>query len=173
MTVRVKPVTHPGDHVTRYEIVERANSVAIVALRADANGAPEIALVSQRRPAVAKDLLEIPAGLIEPEEKAHPERSAARELREEIGCEAESLRLLVSEYPSPGYTTESISIYLASGLRDLPEGQQLDPGEQIEVRWIALDEAMTLVRKGKIRDGKTVLGIWLARDEVAGGAATL
>ncbi len=172
-TVRVKEVTQADGHVMRYEIVERADAVAVVALRPAPDGQPEIALVSQQRPAVNQELLEIPAGLVEPNERAHPERAAARELREEIGYDAGELRLLVAEYSSPGFTTETISIYAASGLKESPEGQQLDSGEQITVHWMPLDEAMERVRRGEIRDGKTILGIWLARDEVAGGSATL
>lgn len=172
-TVRLKEVKHPNGHVSRYEIVERANAAAVVALRAGEGGEPEIALVSQPRPAVNKELLEIPAGLVEPNEGKHPERTAARELREEIGYNAGELRLLVAEYSSPGFCTEVISIYAATGLKEAPEGQQLDPGEQITVHWIPLDEAVERVRRGEIQDGKTIIGIWLARDEVAGGSATL
>lgn len=171
--VRVKEITHANGHVSRYEIVERPDAVAVVALRAGEDGEPEIALVSQQRPAVNKELLEIPAGLIEPDERAHPERAAARELREEIGYDAGELRLLVAEYSSPGFATEVISIYAASGLNVSPQGQQLDPGEHITVHWVALDEAVERVRRGEIQDGKTIIGIWLARDEVAGGSATL
>ena len=172
-TVRVKTVTHPNGHVSNYEIIERPDASAVVALRAGADGAPEVALVSQRRPAVDKDLFEIPAGIVEPDEREHPKRTAARELREETGFEATDIRKLAAEYPSPGYTTEIIHLYLATGLREADGGQQLDPGEQIRASWLPLDEAIARCRSGEITDGKTILGLWLARDELAGGAVTL
>jgi len=172
-TVRVKRVTHPNGHVSQYEIVERPDAVAVVALRAGADGEPEVALVSQRRPAVGQELLELPAGLIEPDERGHPERTAARELREETGCDADDLRPLIAEYSSPGFTTERISIFVAAGIHEAPGGQQLDPGEQIKVHWTPLDDALAQARDGRISDGKTLLGLWLARDEVAAGSIEL
>jgi ADP-ribose pyrophosphatase len=172
-TVRIHRVTHPNGHVTDYEIVERPDAVAVVALRAGAEGEPEVALVSQRRPAVGQDLLEIPAGIVEPEEREAPERAAARELREETGYDAGDLRPLAAEYPSPGYTTEIIHLYLASALRAAPGGQQLDPGEQIRLSWLPLDAAIARCRSGALADGKTLLSLLLARDELAGGAVIL
>lgn len=172
-TVRIHRVIHPNGHVTDYEIVERPDAVAVVALRAGAEEEPEVALVSQRRPAVGQELLELPAGIVEPEEREAPERAAARELREETGYDAGDLRRLAAEYPSPGYTTETIHLYLASALRATPGGQQLDPGEEIRLSWLPLDEAIARCRSSAIADGKTLLGLLLARDELAGGAVTL
>jgi ADP-ribose pyrophosphatase len=171
-TVRIKPVTHASGHVTDYEIVVRPDAVAVVALRNGADGAPEVALVRQQRPAVDRELLELPAGLVEPDERGAPERAAARELREETGFDARDLRKLAAEYPSPGYTTEIIHLFLATGLRATGDGQQLDPGEDVTLEWLPLDEAMARCRAGQIADGKTILGLWLARDEVAAGSAT-
>jgi ADP-ribose pyrophosphatase len=171
--VRIKPVTHANGHVTDYEIVERPDAVAVVALRVGMDDAPEVALVRQRRPAVERDLLELPAGIVEPDERDAPERTAARELREETGFVASAFRRLAAEYPSPGYTTEVIHLYLASGLRAADGGQQLDPGESIEVVWLPLDEAIARCLDGAIADGKTILGLCLARDELAGGTTVL
>ncbi len=171
-TVRIKPVTHASGHVTDYEIVVRPDAVAVVALRNGADGSPEVALVRQQRPAVDRELLEIPAGLIEADERDAPERTAARELREETGFDAREIRKLAAEYPSPGYSSEIIHLYIATDLHPADGGQQLDPGEELAVEWLPLDEAMARCRSGEIADGKTILGLWLARDEVAGGSLT-
>lgn len=172
-TVRLQPVTHANGRTTDYEIVVRPDAAAVVALRLAADGTPEVALVRQRRPAVDRDLWEIPAGLVEPDERDAPERTAARELREETGFDAGAIQVLAAEYPSPGYTTEIIHLYLATDLRAANGGQRLDPGEDLSVLWLPLDEAMARCRNGEITDGKTFLGLWLARDELAGGSLAL
>lgn len=172
-TVRLKPVMHANGHVTEYEIVVRPDAVAVVALRQGAGTTVEVALVSQQRPAVDRELLEIPAGLIEPDERNAPERAAARELREETGFEAGTVRKLAAEFPSPGYTSEIIHLYVASGLREAAGGQQLDPGEEVRVVWLPLDEAIARCQRGEIADGKTLLGLWMARDELKSGTVTL
>src|SRR5262245_56930966 len=100
----------------RVEIVEHPGAVAIVAVRDAANGAPEVLLVQQYRPAVGRALLEIPAGLLEPGEREAPQVAAARELAEETGYAASDWRLLAHELPSPGFSTERIILYLATGL---------------------------------------------------------
>lgn len=169
-TVRLKQVVRPDGSSSVYEIVERPDAVAVVALRTGDEGELEVALVSQPRPALDKELLEIPAGIIEPHERDSPAHAAARELLEETGLEASELHMLVAEYPSPGYTTEVITIYLAGGVHQASDARPPDPSEITRLSWLSLDEAIHRVRTGEIRDGKTVLGLWLARDEVASGS---
>src|SRR5205823_14112161 len=97
-------------------------------------------------------------------ERDHPEQTAARELREETGYTAGILRLLTREYSSPGFTNEAISIYLATDVVQAESGSAPDPSEIRKVQWMPLSEAMRLAREGSIDDGKTLIGLWLARD---------
>lgn len=164
LSVRVRDVPEPIGGATRFEIVERPPVVAVVAVRSDAAGGetaePRVALVRQPRPAIDRDTWEIPAGSIGPDEVAQPEAAALRELREETGCVASGCVLLAHEYPSPGYSTERISIYLATDIAPGGSGSQ-DRTEIAEVRWLPLADALTMCRDGQIEDGKTVLGLYL------------
>lgn len=170
ITVRVRTVRKPDGGESRYEIVEHAEAVAVVAVRYEsgASGEPLVAMVHQQRPAVGKETLELPAGLVDAHE--HPEQTAARELREETGYVAGTLRLLTREYSSPGFTNEAISIYLATDVAEAEDGSAPDPGEISKVEWMPLSEAMQLVREGRVDDGKTLIGLWLARDVLTADA---
>lgn len=137
------------------DIVEHPGSFAIAALPAD----DRLVLVRQYRHAAGKALWEIPAGTAEPGEAC--ESGALRELREETGYAADSLALLCTVYPTPGYSTERVHIYAA---RDLHAGeQQLEEDEDIEVREVSFDEAWAMQASGEIIDMKTVLALcWLS-----------
>ena len=117
--------------------------------------AGKVVLVRQIRPAVNEELLELPAGGIEKDED--PLQAARRELAEETGYVAADMRLISSFYPSPGITTERMYMYLAEVGEQ--SGQQLDDGEDIAVEEYTLEEAWELVKRGEIRDGKTVVGL--------------
>jgi ADP-ribose pyrophosphatase len=109
----------------------------------------------------AKDYLwEIPAGRIDPGEKALP--AAKRELLEETGYTAAHWRRILHFYASPGFVAETMSVYMATGLRTgiaRPE-----PDELIRVRMAALSNAVAMVLKGTIRDAKTIASVlWLDR----------
>jgi ADP-ribose pyrophosphatase len=163
LTVRVQTVTSPSGAPQRYEIVEHPDAVAIVALRVDPR-APEagsqVALVRQSRPAVARETWELPAGLVRPDERGAPQRAAERELREETGAVARTWRQLTREYPSPGFSTEAITIFLATEVEVVgPMGA--DP-DILGVQWLPLSQALERVRTGEIEDGKTLLGLTLA-----------
>lgn len=172
ITVRVRTVRKPDGGESRYEIVDHADAVAVVAMRYESHesGDPLVALVQQQRPAVGKETLELPAGLVDLHERDHPEQTAARELREETGYTAATLRLLIREYSSPGFTNEAISIYLATDVTQAEDGSAPDPGEISKVQWVPLSEAMRLAREGVINDGKTLIGLWLARDVLTADA---
>lgn len=172
ITVRVLTVRKPDGGESRYEIVEHAEAVAVVAVRYESrdSGEPLVALVHQQRPAVGKETLELPAGLVDPHERDHPDQTAARELREETGYTAGTLRLLTREYSSPGFTNEAISIYLATDVTRANGGSTPDPSEISKVQWMPLSETMRLAREGAIDDGKTLIGLWLARDVLTADA---
>lgn len=172
ITVLVRVVSKPDGGQSRYEIVEHPDAVAIVAVRYDSDdsGEPLVALVRQQRPAIGKETLELPAGLVDPHERDHPEQTAARELREETGYTAETLRLLTREYSSPGFTNEAIYIYLATDVTQANDGSAPDPSEISKVQWMPLSEAMRLAREGILDDGKSLIGLWLARDVLTADA---
>ncbi len=165
VTVRVETLPEPNGGTTRFEIVQTANAVAIVAVRRGASGGHEVLLVRQLRPAVGRELWEIPAGLMDDPGEHDPEITAARELAEETGYTAGEWRLLTRELPSPGFSTEAISIYLANDVRPAAgavAGSPKDPTEIERVRWVSLAGALRDVQSGALDDGKTVLGLTLA-----------
>ena len=169
--VREQFEPQPLGGTQRFEIVEHKDAVAMVAVRRGAGDQLEVALVRQRRPAVDRDLWEIPAGLVDADKRTGAEAEAValatakRELREEIGYAAEEWRFLTRELPSPGFSTEAISIYLAMGVHPAPGATpdaSADPTEIAAVRWLPLTEALRLCADGTIDDGKTILGLHLA-----------
>ena len=166
--VRVQPVRHGDGQVSNYEIVDHPGGAAIVAVRytetAGGRGEPLVALVRHERPAIGKDTWEIPAGLVDDDERDDAQRTAARELREETGYVAGELTRLTCVYTSPGFTDEAITIYLAKGLEPAPGHPAPDPTEIVGLQWMPLGEALNLVRDGTIDDSKSVLGLLLARD---------
>jgi ADP-ribose pyrophosphatase len=178
ITVRTETVHKPVGGTTRLEIVEHPDGVAIVALRADSSagdgdlpgapgsvGMPRVALVRQPRPAIGRETWELPAGLVDAGERDDPQRAAARELHEETGYEAAVWRRLAREYPSPGFSTEAITIFLATQV--FPTGSPPDPTEIAAVEWVTLDAALERARSGEIEDGKTLLGLTLAAHVLA------
>jgi ADP-ribose pyrophosphatase len=131
-------VTHPG-------------SVAILPIVDDHH----ICLIRSRRLTVRETLIEVPAGTREPDEP--PPQTAHRELAEETGYRAANLEELISFYPSPGISNERMWIYAADGLA---AGEpQREPNEEIENLVLTWDEALLLVERGEIRDGKTLVAL--------------
>ena len=78
-----------------------------------------------------------------------------------------TLTFLDRHYPSPGFSDEAITVYLAMGLHEAPGKPPPDPMEISQLEWRPLEEAMRMCREGEIEDGKTVIGLWLARDVLA------
>ncbi|HHU04226.1 MAG: NUDIX hydrolase [Saccharofermentanales bacterium] len=150
-TVETFDVQLPDGRKSKREIVHHPGGACVLAL--DEN--QDLYLVKQYRVGAQAPLREIPAGKLEGEE--NPLLCARRELLEEVGLIADSWQLLTQFYPSPGYTDELISVYLAT---NLTKGkQQLDDGEFLTVEKIALDTAIAEVESGQISDGKTIIAI--------------
>jgi len=139
-----------GNHTTR-DIVDHPGAVAIIPLLKEGN----IVFVRQYRYSAGRELLEIPAGTLKPGE--HPDKCAARELKEETGYSAGSIKKLLSCYMAPGYSNEVIHFYIASDLR---EGkQESEEDEDILVQKYGFDEALKMIEDGDIMDAKTIVGV--------------
>jgi ADP-ribose pyrophosphatase len=142
------------------EIVEHRGGSAIGAL--DEDGC--MIMVRQYRYALSDVLLEVPAGKREADESGLD--VARRELKEETGYSAGRIDFLMEFAPTPGYSEEVLSIFLA---RDLTPGKtHFDPNESIEIYKISLSELVDMVMQGKIIDGKTIATI-LAVDRYVRG----
>jgi len=167
LTVRVETIPSSTGAPQRYEIVEHPDAVAIVALRDDpAGSAPQVALVRQSRPALGRETWEVPAGLVRADERAEPQRAAARELREETSYTAQTWRQLAREYSSPGFSTEAITIFLATDLH-MDETSPRD-SDILAIEWMPIGQALERARSGEIEDGKTLLGLTLAANTLGG-----
>ncbi len=133
------------------EIVRHPSAVAIVAVDRD----ERVVLVRQERPAVAKSLLEIPAGKLDPGEE--PSDAARRELREETGLRGGDWTAAASVYASPGFTDEQFHLFVATGL---DEGEpEPDEGEELEVVRVPVAAIPGLLPE--IEDAKTLAGLLL------------
>lgn len=134
-----------------YEIARHPGGAA--ALPVNANG--ELVLIRQYRPAVDAMVWEVPAGKREADEDAR--NCIARELQEEVGYKAGSLRWLTAMYAAIGFCDERLDLYLAQDLTRVP--QQLEPLEYIEVVVMSWERAWKLLQEGAILDAKTQLAL--------------
>jgi len=125
----------------------------------------DVVLVTQYRHPARKSILEIPAGKIEKGET--PEQAAYREIEEETGYSAGRLKHLFNWYLAPGYNTELIRIFLATGLKKRVGSRDLDEDENICVKRMKLDSAVRKCLEGDVVDCKTVAAMLCYRDLVA------
>lgn len=153
--VRQDQVRLPNGAETRLDIVEHIGAVTILPIDADGN----IWFVRQYRHTVGIELLELPAGTLEPGEP--PEVCADRETREEIGMGAKKLQKIGAFYMAPGYSTELMHVYLAMDLFDAPLARDSD--EFLDIERIPLEQIPDMIQSGKITDGKTLAVFQLAK----------
>ena len=144
-------VALPNGRTTDLEILRHPGASAVVPLQEDGR----VVLIRQLRHAAGGFIYEIPAGKLDPHED--PRDCAARELEEEVGYRAGFLELLTSIWTAPGFTDEVIHIFQGTNLQ---EGKQdLDQDEVLEIVEWSLDEAISKIQDGTIRDAKTIIGL--------------
>lgn len=163
--LRLDHVRMPGGNVAKREVVENYGAVAIVAL--DDEG--RIPMVYQYRHPVGRRLWELPAGLLDVDNEA-PHLTAARELREEVGLHAETWQVLVDLDSAPGFSDESVRIFLATGLTKVDRPEAHDEEADMRVEWYPLADTVQRVFSGEIVNSLAVSGI-LAAYAVAEGVA--
>jgi ADP-ribose pyrophosphatase len=146
------------------DLVHHPGAVSVVPV---VEGGQAVLLVRQYRAAVDRVLLEIPAGKRDVDGEA-PEVTAARELEEEIGMRARHLEKLAEFFNSPGFCDEHSFVYLATGLEPTETSAQGVEEEHMTVEEVALADVRGLVASGELVDAKSIIGLALAREALAG-----
>jgi ADP-ribose pyrophosphatase len=159
LKVSVATFVGPDGFTFEREIVRTFDAVCVVPLEADRE---HVLVVRQYRGPVDQALLELPAGKLDvPGEP--PELCAARELKEEVGADAERFTEIGQFFNSPGFCDERTSCFLAEGLT---AGERIADGieeEHLVVERISLGDIEELIAAGDIVDAKTIVGLFLAR----------
>ena len=133
----------------RRDVVDHPGAVVILPLLEDGR----VLLTRNHRWAIGQTILELPAGTLEPPPET-PASCAGRELLEETGYEAAQLRPLLAFYSAPGFCTELLHGFVATGLTW--RGQQLEPGERIEPVAMTWPRVLAAIAAGSIVDAKTL-----------------
>ncbi|MFC5403895.1 NUDIX domain-containing protein [Cohnella soli] len=154
ISLQVDTVRLPNGETATREIVRHPGAVAVVAIM---DG--KMLVVEQFRKPLDKAQVEIPAGKLDAGEE--PEAAARRELEEETGFRARSMRRLNSFSTSPGFADEIIHIYYTD---DLEQGEaHLDDEEFLTCEAITIEQAQRYIEEGKICDAKTLLAVYAWR----------
>ncbi len=132
------------------EIVVHPGAVVVLPLLSD----DELIMLRNFRPALDRELWELPAGTLDVEGEA-PRAAALRELEEEAGYRAGSMTALGEFYTSPGVMTELIRAFVATDLTETT--QRLEASEQIVAERMTTAEALAMIRDGRIVDAKTII----------------
>lgn len=166
LALRRDQVVMPGGQAAVREVLEHPGAVAVLPLDDDGS----VLMVDQYRHPVCRRLRELPAGLLDAAGE-DPLATAQRELVEEAGCTAREWSVLVDVVPSPGFSDESVRVFLARGLTEVgrPAGQD-DEEADLDVVRLPLDEAVRQALAGEIVNSATVAGL-LAAHAVRTGVA--
>ena len=152
--VRCDDARLPDGKPCKREVVDHAGGASVLYVREG-----KVLLVRQFRYPYMEETLEIPAGKLNPGED--PAQTAARELAEETGWQPASVEHMFTIYPTPGYSAEKIYIYRAHGVR---EGQvHPDEDEFVTAAFYPIDEVLSMIEKGEIKDAKTIIAVMSLR----------
>lgn len=143
------------------EIVRHPGGAAVVPVRRPGDGGePDVILLRQYRYAAGGSIWEIPAGRLSGDGHEDPEACALRELEEEAGVRAGSIRPLTSILTTPGFADERLHLFLATELEDVPASRE--ESEFIERHEVPVSRALEMVAAGRIEDSKSVAGLLYA-----------
>lgn len=151
-----------GESLTR-DVVRHPGAVAVVAV----DEQQRVVLVEQFRAALEGDVLEIPAGKLDVTGEPK-EATARRELVEEVGLEAADWQHLTSYATAPGFCDETLHIYLATGLSEVPSAADGVEERYMRVHRIPLADCLVRLREGRLADAKTIVGVLMAADRLGG-----
>jgi len=158
----LESVRLPDGQTMELEVVRHPGGAAVVALDADRR----VCLLRQYRHAAGGWLWELPAGKVDDGED--PETTAQRELREEAGLLAAQWQPLATMLSTPGFCDERIALFLATDLQKVATEHQRH--ELIEIHWLAFATARQWCHEGRIQDAKSMIGLLLAGERIAGDA---
>ena len=156
LDIRKDIVPLPIGNTSTREWIKHPGAACIIPVMSDGN----IALIKQYRYPVQSEMIELPAGKLDPGEK--PEKCANRELEEEIGYTAGKLSFICKIHPAIGFASEIRWIYLAENLTK--SAKNTDHDEFVELLPTDLNVAVQMIWNGEITDVKTIIGIlWAER----------
>ncbi len=161
---RNKKIIHQGPIITLYagkveldngdlayrEVITHSGGVVTVPVLDN-----EVILIRQFRIALEKEILELPAGRLEPDES--PLECGLRELEEEIGYQANKMVMAAEYYSSVGFANEKAYVYLAFDLKKTE--QKLEPDERLQIEKYSFSEIKEMLDKNEINDAKTIIGL--------------
>lgn len=155
-SVEVGRLTFPNGTAHEIAVVRHRPSVVLIPMM----DSERVVLIRQYRPAIARTMWELPAGMTDPGES--PDEAAARECEEEIGLVPGKLERLGGFFPTPGFCDEELVFYRVSDLRE-PSGTRRSPDEDedIQPKIVTIAEARSMVARGDIIDLKTAFGLTL------------
>ncbi len=151
LDIRLDQIILPNGKISTREWVNHPGAVCCVPVLPDG----KIGLIKQYRYPIKREIIELPAGKIDKNEK--PDFCAKRELEEEIGYRANKMQFLANIHPAIGFTNEMISIYLAEELTKT--NTKLDKDEFLILMPTDLNAAIDMIWNGEITDVKTIIGL--------------
>jgi ADP-ribose pyrophosphatase len=153
----IDEIEYPSGNKSIREVASHPGGAVVVPLLPNS----DLLLVRQFRYPIQTYVYELPAGKLNPGED--PAVCARRELEEETGYTAGTLKPLTAIYTTPGFCNEQLHLYLATDLKKSERGQQLEEGEaSLTVEVVAFQRVLEMITKGEIVDGKTICGVLLA-----------
>lgn len=162
LSLDVDDVEEPGGVRAVREVVRHSGSVAALAVHGDGR----VVLVRQYRYPVDAEVWELPAGRLDAGEAAA--EGARRELEEEAGLRAGAIEPMGVFYTTPGFCDEVMHLFRATALEAVPPRPESD--ERIDILAVTLEEARAMIRRGEVREGKTLVALLLEGERRAAGA---